>query len=156
MSNIRLSISDRVVVRFSSSAATVASTSVDLAALSAEVGGEVCSMAYSIFIMRRFFRPPSLPSAAEEISFFCKRLVSYNPRGLSGANGKDSVITFNIFETSAAEDEGLAVCFGTCIHLCLLRGFLGNLPFFRSRYLRLRTVLIFFEVSWSSLTERIT
>jgi hypothetical protein len=63
--------------------------------------------------MRRFFWPPSLPSAAEETSFFYKRLVSSNTRGLSGVNGKDSVITFNISETSTAEDEGLAVGFST-------------------------------------------
>jgi hypothetical protein len=59
-----------------------------------------------MFTMRRFFWPPSLPSVAEDTSFFCKRLVSSNPRGLSGVNGKDSVITFNISETSAAKDEG--------------------------------------------------
>jgi hypothetical protein len=41
-SDISLSISDIVVVRFSSSAAVVASTSVDLPALSAEAGGRVC------------------------------------------------------------------------------------------------------------------
>jgi hypothetical protein len=49
----------------------------------------------------------------EDTSFFCKRLVSSNPRGLSGVNGKDSVITFNIFETSAAKDKGLAIGFST-------------------------------------------
>jgi hypothetical protein len=77
-------------------------------------------MACSIFIMRCFFWPPSLPLAAEEISFFYKRLVSSNPRGLSGVNGKHSVITFNIAETSVAEDEGLAVCFETsCVFIFL-------------------------------------
>jgi hypothetical protein len=49
--DISLSILDRVVVRFLSLAAKVASTSVDLVALSAEVEGEVYSMASSIFIM---------------------------------------------------------------------------------------------------------
>jgi hypothetical protein len=56
---------------------------------------------------------PRLPHQQSKRFFFCKRLVSSNPRGLSGVNEKDSVITFNIFETSAAEDEGLAVSFGT-------------------------------------------
>jgi hypothetical protein len=115
-SDISLSILDKVVVIFSSSAAAVASASVDLVALSVEAWGGVCSMSSTIFIMCCFFWPPSLPLAAEENSFFYKRLVSSNPRGLSDANGKDSVITFNISETSTAEDEGLVVCFITsCI-----------------------------------------
>jgi hypothetical protein len=40
--------------------------------------------------------------AAEGSSFFCKSFVSYGPSGLS-LTGKDSVITFRISSTSAAE-----------------------------------------------------
>jgi hypothetical protein len=143
-SDISLSISDRVVVRFSSSAATVASTLVDLAALSAEAGGWVCSMAYRIFIMRHFFWPPSLPSAAEEISFFYKRLVSSNPRGLSGANGKDSVITFNIFKSSTTEDEGLAVCSSTSCIFVFSKDFSASFHFLGVDTFGSGTVFIFF------------
>jgi hypothetical protein len=48
-------------VRFSSSAAAVASASVDIVALSAEAEGGVYSMASSIFIIRRFFWPRFFP-----------------------------------------------------------------------------------------------
>jgi hypothetical protein len=85
-SDISLSISDRVVVKFSSSAVMEASASVGFAAFSTEAEHGVCSIACSILIMRCFFWLPSLPSAAEEVSFFCKRLISSNPKGLSGVN----------------------------------------------------------------------
>jgi hypothetical protein len=75
-------------VRFSSLAAMVASALVDLVALSAEAEGGVCSMASSIFIIRRFFWPPSLPSAVEEISFLYKRLVSSTLEDLAVRMGK--------------------------------------------------------------------
>jgi hypothetical protein len=86
--DISLSISDRVVVRFSSLAAAVVSALVDLAAFSAKAEGGVCSMASSIFIIHRFFWPPSLPSTAKEISFFCKRLISSNLEELAVQMGK--------------------------------------------------------------------
>jgi hypothetical protein len=97
--------------------------------------------------MRRFFWPPSLPSAAEEISFLYKRLVSSNSRGLSGANGKDSVITFNIYETSAAEDEGLAVCFATSCIFVFSEDFSASFRSLRANTFGSGTVFIFFEVS---------
>ena len=95
-----------MAVRYSPLVAIAASTSVHLTALSAEAGGRVCSIAWSMFIIRRFFCPPSLPSVAEGIFFFCKSLVSSNPRGLSNLNGGDSVITFKVSNTSAAEGDG--------------------------------------------------
>jgi hypothetical protein len=50
----------------------------------------------------------------EGIFFFCKRLVSSDPRELIILNGWDSVITFKIYDTSVAEgDEGLKVFSGT-------------------------------------------
>jgi hypothetical protein len=97
-------------VRSSPSATTAALASVDLTVLFAEAGGGVCSIAWSMFIIHRFFCPPSLPSVAEGISFFCKRLDSSNPRGLSSLNGGDSVTTFKISNASAAEgDRGLKI-----------------------------------------------
>jgi hypothetical protein len=58
-----------VVASFSPSAMAVASASVGLAALHAEAEGGVCSITCNMFTMRRFFGPPSLPSAVEDTSF---------------------------------------------------------------------------------------
>jgi hypothetical protein len=113
-SDISLSISDRVVARFSALAAVVTSASTGIVALSVEAKGGVYSIASIMFIIRRFFCPPFSPSAAAAISFDYKRLVRSNLRGLSRENGKGSVITFKISETSAAEDEeGLIIFFST-------------------------------------------
>jgi hypothetical protein len=51
-----------VAVRSSPSVATTTSALVDLTVLSAEAGGGVYSIAWSMFIIRRFFCPLSLPS----------------------------------------------------------------------------------------------
>jgi hypothetical protein len=153
-SDMSLSISDRVVVRFLSSFATAASGSVDLVALPAKANVGVYSMASSIFIIRRFFWPPFPPSAAEEISLVCKRLVSSNLRGLSSANGKDSVITFKISETSAAEDaEGLVVCFGTSCIFVFSRDISASFRFLGADTFVSGTVFCFFKAFWSSLTD---
>jgi hypothetical protein len=111
MFDIILSILNMVAVRSSPSVATAASASVDLTVLSTEAGGRVHSIAYSMFIIRRFFWPPSLPSVAEGISLFCKRFVSSNLRGLSSLNGGDSDITFKISDTLAIEGEGGLIIF---------------------------------------------
>jgi hypothetical protein len=76
-----------------------------------------------------FLLAPISPISSEEVSFFCKRLVSSNPRGLSSVNGKDLVITFNISETPAAEDKGLAVCFDTSCVFVFLEDFLASFRF---------------------------
>jgi hypothetical protein len=102
-----------VAVRSSPLAAIAASALVHLTVLSAEAGGKVCSIAWSMFIIRRFFCPPFLPSVAEGISFFYKRLASSDLRGRSNLNSGDSVITFKISNASATEgDRGLKVLSG--------------------------------------------
>jgi hypothetical protein len=57
---------------------------------------------------------PSFSSVAEGFTLFFKRLANSDPRGLISLNGGDSVITFKISDTSAAEgDGGLKVFSGT-------------------------------------------
>jgi hypothetical protein len=68
----------------------------------------VSSIACITVIILRFFGPTAF-FAAEGSSFFCKSFVSCDPSGLSSLIGKDSVITFRISSTSAAEGvEGVS------------------------------------------------
>jgi hypothetical protein len=81
-----------------------------ITAFTTEAESGVCSIACITFTIHRFFFPPTFFSVAEGISFFCKRLVSSDLIGLISLNGGDLVITFKIFDTSAAEgDRGLKV-----------------------------------------------
>jgi hypothetical protein len=66
-----------------------------------EAGGGVSSITCITVTILLFFRPTAF--AAEGSSFFCKSFVSSGPSGLSSLIGKDSVITFKISSTSAAE-----------------------------------------------------
>jgi hypothetical protein len=76
------------------------------------------------------FLSPFLPSVAEKISLFCKRLVSSDLRGLSSLNGGDSVITFKISNASAAEgDGGLKVLSGTSCTFSSVEGILSSFGF---------------------------
>jgi hypothetical protein len=85
-----------------------------IVAFTTEAEGDVCSIAYITFTIRRFFCPSTFSSMVEGIFFFCKRLVSSDLRELISLNGWDSVITFKIYDTSVAEgDEGLKVFSGT-------------------------------------------
>jgi hypothetical protein len=123
-----------------------------IAALSAEAEGRVCSIASIIFIIHRFFCPPFFPSEADVISLDCKRLVRSNLRGLSSANGKGSVITFKIFESSAVEDEeGLIVCFDTSCTFIFSEDiltsfhFLGSDTFGSDTVFCFQSLLVFFN-----------
>jgi hypothetical protein len=60
-----------------------------------------------------FLLPPAFPSVDGAVSFDCERLVRSNLRGLSSANGMDSVITFRIYETSVVEGEGGPIVFSS-------------------------------------------
>jgi nitrate reductase gamma subunit len=93
-SDMSLSISDIVVVSSSASAPAVSSASTNIVAFVAEAGGDVCSIACITFIIRRFFCRPAFSSVDGADSFDYKRLVRSNLRGLSSANGMDSIITF--------------------------------------------------------------
>jgi hypothetical protein len=62
-------------------------------------------------------------------------------------NEKDSVITFNIFETSAAEDEGLAVSFGTSCVFVFSEVFSASFHFLGADTSGCDIVFIFFKVS---------
>jgi hypothetical protein len=74
----------------------------------AEAGGGVSSIACITVTILRFFGPTAF-FAAEGSTFFCKSFVSCSPSGLSSLIGKDSVITFKISSTSAAEGvEGVS------------------------------------------------
>jgi hypothetical protein len=81
----------------------------------AEAGGGVSSMAsITVMILRFFGLADFLP--AEGSSFFCKSFIRCGPSGLS-VIGKDSVITFKISSTSAAEgvegvSSSISVVFG--------------------------------------------
>jgi hypothetical protein len=68
----------------------------------AETGGGVSSMACITVTILRFFGLADF-FVAEGSSFFCKSFVSCGPSGLSSLIGKDSVITFKISSSSAAE-----------------------------------------------------
>jgi hypothetical protein len=98
--------------------------------LAAEAEGGVRSMACITLTILRFFCPSTFSIAAEGCSFFCKNFVSSGPRGLSSLMGRESLITFKISATSAAEGvEGassVSSTFGTAkdvvSSLCLLEG----------------------------------
>jgi hypothetical protein len=87
-------------------------------------------MACITLTILRFFCPSTFSIAAEGCSFFCKNFVSSGPRGLSSLMGRESLITFKISATSAAEGvEGassVSSTFGTAkdvvSSLCLLEG----------------------------------
>jgi hypothetical protein len=88
----------------------------------AEAGGGVSSIASITVIILHFFGPADF-FAAEGSFSFCKSFVRCGPSGLS-LIGKDSVITFRISSTSAAEGvEGVsssisvAFCFGAVAFL---------------------------------------
>jgi hypothetical protein len=83
-------------------ASTAATTSVAGVIFDAEAGGGVSSIACITVTILRFFGPTTF-FPAEGSSFFCKSFVSCGPSGLSSLTGKDSVITFKISSTSAAE-----------------------------------------------------
>jgi hypothetical protein len=60
-------------------------------------------------------------------------------------NGKDSVITFNISETSAVEDEGLAVGFSTSCVFVFLEDFSASFHFLGANTFGSSTIFIFFK-----------
>jgi hypothetical protein len=89
-------------------ASTEAATSAAGVIFYAEVGGGVSSIACITVIFLRLFGPTAF-FAAEGSSFFCKSFISYGPSGLSNLIGKDSVISFRISSTSAADGvEGVS------------------------------------------------
>jgi hypothetical protein len=94
-------------VAASAGAASVAVASSVAGVFDAEAGGGVSSMASIIVIILRLFGPADF-LAAKGSSFFYKSFVRCGPSGLS-LIGKDSVITFRISSTSAAEGvEGVS------------------------------------------------
>jgi hypothetical protein len=60
-------------------------------------------MACITFTIHCFFCSFTFSSTAEGCPFFCKKFVSSDPIGLSSSKGGESVITFRISATSAAE-----------------------------------------------------
>jgi hypothetical protein len=108
-----------------------------------------------MFIIRHFFYPRSLLSVAEGISFFYKRFVSFNPKGLSSLNGGDSVITFKISNTSATEgDRGLKVFSGTSCTFGSAEGIFSSFRFLGVGAFETGDVFIFFKVSSYPFTDR--
>jgi CMP-2-keto-3-deoxyoctulosonic acid synthetase len=88
-------------------------------------------------------------------ALFLKFGCDTNLRRLSSANGKDSVITFKIFETLAAEDEeGLAVYFGTSSNFVFSDDILASFRFLGAYTFGSGTIFRFCKASWSSLTDR--
>jgi hypothetical protein len=124
-------------------AASVAAASSAAGVFDAEAGGGVSSMTSITVIILRLFGTADFLDA-EESSFFCKTFVRCGPSGLS-LIGKDSVITFRISSTSAAEGvEGASsssiVDFGLGAAAFLFFGaatFCSGLDFFSSEFLHL-------------------
>jgi hypothetical protein len=145
-----------VVASSSASTPAVSSVSTCIAAFAAEVEGGVCSIACITFIICRFFCPPTFSSTAGAVSFDCKRLVKSNLRGLSSANGMDSVIIFRISDTSVAEGErGLIVFSGTSYTIGSAEDILSSFRFSGAESFGSGRVFCFFEAFWSSLTDRV-
>jgi hypothetical protein len=145
-----LSISDNVLSRLVASAVATsaeASTSAAGVIFYAEVGGGVSSIACITVTILRFFGPTAF-FATEGSSFFYKSFVSCGPSELSSLIGKDSVITFKISSTSAAEGvEGapssISTIFGSGVAVFL---------FFEVATFGSRLDFIFFKVFSSSFT----
>jgi hypothetical protein len=83
----------------------------------AEAGDGVSLIACITVTILCFFDPTAF-FVVEGSSFFYKSFVSCGPRGLSSLIGKDSVITFRISSTSAAEgvegvSSSISVAFGS-------------------------------------------
>jgi hypothetical protein len=69
-------------------------------------------------------------------------------------NGKDSVITFNISETSAAEDEGLAIGSSTSRVFVFSKDSTTSFHFLGVSAFGSDAIFIFFKASSSSFTDR--
>jgi hypothetical protein len=93
-----------------------------------------------------YLLPPAFYSADGAVSFDRKRLVRSNLRGLSSANGINSVITFRISETSAAEGEGGPIVFsGTSCTFVSVEDILASLRFLGAESFGFKRVFCFFE-----------
>ena len=95
------SILSRLVASAASASVEVTTSAVGVI-FDAKVGGGVSSMACITVIILHFLGPSAF-FVTEGSSFFYKSFISCGPRGLSSLIGKDSVITFKISSTSAAE-----------------------------------------------------
>jgi hypothetical protein len=68
-------------------------------------------------------------------------------------NGKDSVITFNIFETSVAKDKGLAIGFSTSYVFVFSKDPTTSFRFLGVSAFGSDAVFIFFKASLSSFID---
>jgi hypothetical protein len=108
-SDIILSIYDIVASASSASLASIAAAALASAPVVAEVEGGVRSIACITFTIRRFFGSLIFSSVAEGCPFLFKNCVSSDPSELSSLKDRESVITFKIYATSAAEGvEGVS------------------------------------------------
>jgi hypothetical protein len=103
-----------------------------------------------------FLLPPAFSFMDGAVFFDCKRLVISNLRGLSSANGMDSVITFRISDTSAAEGKGGPVVFsGTSCTFVSVKDILTSLRFLGAESFDSDRVFCLFKAFWSSLTDQV-
>jgi hypothetical protein len=140
-----------MAVAASAIAASAGAASVDAAlsiagAFYAEAGGGVSSMASVTVIILCFFGLADF-FVAEGSFFFCKSFVRCGPSGLS-LLGKDSVITFRISSTSAAEGvEGASSSLSVAFYFGVV-AFL----FFGATTFGSGLNFLFFRISSSSFT----
>jgi hypothetical protein len=153
-----LSISEKVPFRFISSAVSVlaVAASVGVASVAAassaagvfdvEAGGGVSSMASITVIILRLFGPADF-FAAEGSPFFYKSFIRCGPSGLS-VICNDSVITFKISSTSAAECVE-----GAFSSVSVVLGFAATaFLFFGAAIFRSGLDFLLFRISSSSFT----
>jgi hypothetical protein len=109
-------------------------------------------MACITFTICRFFGSFTFSSVAEGCPFFCKNCVSSNPSGLSSLKDGESVITFRIFATSAAEGiKGVSFSASVSEEGTMLSFHFLEIAIFGSL-----AVLGFFKAFSSSFTNRAT